>query len=70
MTKHIRLYAGTIGCIYQAMDYSGYRGWLSNTATGDIFKIRTILNAAFPLTEGDSVTYSLNEDNEAINVTT
>jgi len=66
----IRLYVGTIGCYYETMDWNGYRGWLTNDATSTVYFIRTVLNSAVPLKKGDSVTYSLNDGKEAINVTT
>lgn len=63
----LRIYTGTIGCIYETIDYNGYRGWLTNNVTGDVYKIKSIVNSSFPLDTGDTVTYLL-DGKVAINV--
>ena len=67
--RNIRLYAGTIGSFYETIDVDGYRGWLTNDATDKVYKILRVMNSSIPLHKGDSVTYSLNNKKEAINVT-
>lgn len=64
---NLRLYTGTIGCIYDSIDYDGYRGWLTNSTTGDVYKIKTIAGSPTALDTGDTVTYSL-KNKLAINV--
>lgn len=64
--RTVRIYTGTIGCIYDSIDYEGYRGWLKNSA-GDVFKIKSIVGDPADLDTGDTVTYLL-EGKVAVNV--
>ena len=63
----VKRYSGTVGAFYENIDFYGYRGWLTCTATSKVYKFKTVINSSIPLETGDSVYYYL-KGGEAVNV--